>query len=56
MVDDSDEESDSESFPDFGVADSLETKEDAIFIRNLPSTVKVNEIFDVFSEAGRIKV
>lgn len=33
-----------------------EHEEDAVFVRNLPSGVQIDDIFDVFSTAGRIKV
>jgi RNA recognition motif-containing protein len=50
--DDSDGSSISETF-----AGGINQKEeDAIFIRNLPSTVKFNELLDLFSKVGRIKV
>ncbi len=56
MVDKSDDESDWSSVSDLSVDDNNQIEENAIFIRKLPVTVKFNELFDVFSKVGRIKV
>jgi RNA recognition motif-containing protein len=53
---DSDEESDVASVSELPVHDNNEKEENAIFIKNLPATVKVNDVFDLFSKSGRIKV
>jgi RNA recognition motif-containing protein len=55
-VHDSDDESDASNVSESTGVDNNQKEEDAIFIRNLPSTIKFNEIFDVFSKSGRIKV
>jgi RNA recognition motif-containing protein len=54
---DSDDESDDiSSVSELSVHDKNEKEENAIFIRNLPVNVKVNDVFDLFSKSGRIKV
>jgi RNA recognition motif-containing protein len=55
-VDKSDDESDASSVSEFSVDGNNQIEENAIFIRSLPATVKFNELFDVFSKVGRIKV
>ena len=55
-MDKSDDESDASSVSEFSVDDNNQIQENAIFIRKLPVTVKFNELFDVFSKVGRIKV
>jgi RNA recognition motif-containing protein len=55
-VHDSDDESDASNVSESAGVDNNQKEEDAIFIRNLPSTITFNEIFDVFSKSGRIKV
>ncbi|CAF0727716.1 unnamed protein product [Adineta steineri] len=52
---DSDNESDTVSVSGFSVDGSTQKEEDAIFIRNLPATIKFNDLFDYFSKVGRIK-
>ncbi len=52
----SDDESDGSEVSEFSVGDPNQKEEDAIFIRNLPATIKFNDLFDVFAKAGRIKV
>jgi RNA recognition motif-containing protein len=52
----SDNESIASTVPEFPSDDAYQKEEDAIFIRNLPSTVKFNDLFDLFSTVGRIKV
>ena len=56
MVDKSDDESDVSSVSELSVNDNNQKEENAIFIRNLPATVKFKDVFDVFSKVGRIKV
>jgi RNA recognition motif-containing protein len=54
---DSDDESDDvSSVSELPVHDNNEKEENAIFIRNLPANVKVNDIFGLFGKFGRIKV
>ncbi len=53
---DSNDESDASSVSEFPVGDNNWREEYAIFIRNLPSNIRFNDIFDLFSKIGRIKV
>ncbi len=54
---DSDDESDDvSSVSELSVHDKNEKEENAIFIRNLPATVKVNDVFGLCGKFGRIKV
>jgi len=55
-VNNSDDESDGSEVSELSVGDSNQKEEDAIFIRNLPGTIKFNDLFDLFAKAGRIKV
>ncbi|CAF2844841.1 unnamed protein product [Rotaria sp. Silwood2] len=52
----SNDESDVSSVSEFSIGDSNLKEEDTIFIRNLPATIKFNDLFDLFSKIGRIKV
>jgi RNA recognition motif-containing protein len=53
---DSNDDSDDSSVPETSAGGISQKEEDSIFIRNLPSTVKFNELLDLFSKVGRIKV
>ena len=55
MVDKSDDESDVSSVPEPSINNN-QKEENAIFIRNLPATIEVKDIVDIFGKAGRIKV
>jgi RNA recognition motif-containing protein len=53
---DSDDENDVASASEPPIHGNNEREENAIFIRNLPVTLNVNDVFDLFSKSGRIKV
>jgi hypothetical protein len=56
VANDSNDESDTSSGSEFPVDETNQKEEDAIFIKKLPASVKLNDIFEVFSKTGRIKV